>query len=238
VISVTSRILLTVPILALAAASFAAEPPTRSISVTGQGEASGKPDIAEINVGVQTFATTVVEASRKNQATVDEIFKALKEAGIADKDIQTADYSIWPEQEWRGEADRQPRITGYRVSNTVHVKVRDIDAVGKVLAAVTNAGANSIHGIRFGVDDTDALEAEARRLAMADARARAESLAALAGVELGEVLSISMSSSPGVPRPYAAARVMEMADAGAPAPGVAPGEQSVTVNLHVTYAIR
>lgn len=237
--SIVPRTLLVACAVALATPLFAAESHPRTISVTGQGESYGKPDVAEVNAGVQTFAATVVEASRQNQAIVDRIFAALKKAGIAEKDMQTADYSIWPEQEWpRGETDRQPRITGYRVSNTVHVKVREIGAIGEVLAAVTDAGANSIHGIRFSVDDTDALEADARRLAMDDARARAESLASLAGVELGEVQSISMSSTPGFPRPYASARVMEMADAGAPVPGIAPGEQSVTVNLHVSYAIR
>lgn len=234
-----SRILLTLAAVALTAPVLAAESaPPRSISVTGQGEASGKPDLATLDAGVQTFAGTVLEASRENQAVVDRIFSALEEQGIAEKDIQTANYSIWPEQEWpRGETGGKPRITGYRVSNTVHVKVRDIEAVGEVLAAVTDAGANSVNGIQFGVENTDALEAEARRLAMADARARAESLADLAGVGLGDVLTISMSASPGYPRPYAAAR-MEMADAGAPVPGIALGEQSIAVSLHVTYAIR
>jgi uncharacterized protein YggE len=236
---IVPRLLLSITLAALAAPAPAAEPAVpRSISVTGQGEASGKPDIATLDAGVQTFAGTVIEASRDNQAIVDRIFAALEKQGIAEKDIQTANYSIWPEQDWpRAETGGKPRITGYRVSNTVHVKVRDIEAVGKVLAAVTDAGANSVNGVQFGVENTDALETEARRLAMADARSRAESLAGLAGVELGDVLTISMSESPGYPRPYAAAR-MEMADAGAPVPGIAPGEQSVTVSLHVTYAIR
>jgi uncharacterized protein YggE len=238
--SFVPSILLAVSALALAAPLAAAETaPPRSISVTGQGEASGRPDLAEVNAGVQTFAPTVLEASRENQAIVDKIFAALKREGIAEKDIQTSNYSIWPQQDWpRGEEPQKPRITGYHVSNMVRVRLRDIDKIGDVLGAVTDAGANSINGIQFSVEDTDALEEEARRLAMNDARSRAESLASLAGVELGEVLSISMSSTPGYPRPYAAARVMEMADAGAPAPGIAPGEHSVTVNLHVTYAIR
>lgn len=238
--SFTVRTLLVVALVALAAPLFAAETPVRSISVTGSGDASGSPDMAEINAGVQTFASTVIEASRENQAVVDRIFAALQEQGIAEKDIQTSSYSIWPQQEWpRGDAaDRKPRITGYQVSNMVHVKVRDIGRIGEVLAAVTNAGANSINGIQFSVEDTAALEEEARRLAMQDARERAESLAALAGVELGEVLTISMSSAPGAPIPVARALAMEAADASAPVPGIAPGEQRVTVNLHVTWAIR
>lgn len=248
--SFVARILLAVPTVMLAIPAAAAEPhehlpPARSISVTGEGEAFGKPDIAEVNAGVQTFADTVVEASRRNQAVVDAIFEALEEQDIDRKDIQTANYSIWVERDYRHSGGRsgggreEPRITGYRVSNMVHVKVRDIDRIGEVLAAVTDAGANSINGVQFGVDDTDALEARARKKAMADARSRAESLAELAGVELGDVLAISMSSAPGFPTPYAASRAMESAvDAGAPVPGIAPGQQRVTVNIDVTYAIR
>lgn len=234
-------LLLAVSVLALAPAAVTADPASavRGIAVTGQGEAFGRPDLAEVNAGVQTFAPTVVEASRENQAIVDRIFKALQEQGIDEKDVQTANYSIWPQQDYpRGESDdRRPRITGYTVANVVHVKVRDIERVGEVLSAVTNAGANSINGIHFSVKDADGLEARARELAMADARARAESLAALAGVELGDVLSISMAAAPGFPRPYAA-RMEMAADTGAPVPGIAPGQQSVTVNIDVTWAIR
>lgn len=212
---------------------------TRSISVTGQGEASGKPDLAEVNAGVQTFADTVIDASRQNQAVVERIFDALQAQDIASEDIQTSNYSIWAEQDYsrNGESGKE-RITGFRVSNIVHVKVRDISKVGEVLAAVTDAGANSINGIQFTVQDTEELEKRAREAAMADARARAESLASLAGVGLGEVISLSLSSAPDYPHPYAASRVMEMADAGAPVPGIAPGQQSVTVTIHASFAIR
>lgn len=237
-----SRSLLFVPVALLLAAYAAAQPAddvTRSIHVTGQGEASGKPDLAEIDAGVQTFASTVIEASRQNQAIVEKIFEALDEQGIDKKDIQTSNYSIWAEQDYSRNGEQgKDRIVGFRVSNIVHVKVREIAKVGEVLAAVTNAGANSINGIQFSVQDTERLERQAREAAMADARARAESLAGLAGVELGEVLSLSMSSAPDYPRPYAASRAMEMADAGAPVPGIAPGQQSVSVTINATFAIR
>ena len=237
-----SRSWLVLPIALLLSAYAQAQPaenPTRSIHVTGQGEASGKPDLAEVNAGVQTFARTVIEASRQNQAIVDKIFEALDEQGIDEKDIQTSNYSIWAEQDYSRNGEQgEDRVVGFRVSNIVHVKVREIAKIGEVLAAVTNAGANSINGIQFNVQDTERLERQAREAAMADARARAESLASLAGVELGEVLSLSMSGVPDYPRPYAASRVMEMADAGAPAPGIAPGQQSVSVTINATFAIR
>lgn len=208
----------------------------RSLSVTGQGEASGPPDQAQITAGVQTLAETVADASRQNQAIVEKIMQALEDQGIAEEDIQTSGYNIWPEQRHDPRGSGEVEITGYRVSNIVNVVVRDIEKVGEVLAAVTNAGANSVHGIQFMAEDTAALEERARAAAMADARARAEALAELAGVELGEVLTISMSSGGSHPRPMAGRFSVEAVDV-APVPGVSPGQLSVNAQVHVTFAI-
>lgn len=206
----------------------------RSISVSGTGEATGAPDIATVNVGVQTLAPTAIEASKQNEALVSRVMAALKKSGIADRDLQTADYSIWPEQRHDPKGTGDVTITGYRVNNTVRVVVRDLDRLGGTLGAITSAGANTINGIQFGIDDTAALESRAREAAMADARAKAEALAKLAGVELGEVLTLSMSSGGGYPRPMAR---MAMADVAA-APSISTGEMSVSVNVQVSYAIR
>lgn len=213
-------------------------PESRSISVTGQGEAAGPPDQAEVSAGVQILAETVIEATRENQSVVERIMAALEEQGIPQEKIQTSNYSIWAEQNYQNPGDprRQKGIIGYHVSNVVSVSIDDIEKVGDVLAAVTNAGANTIHGIQFGVRDTAALEQKARAAAMADARARAEALASLAGVQLGEVMSISTSLSGGPPRPMMA-RSFEMADT-ASAPGISPGEQRLSVQIHATFAIR
>ncbi|MEX2125949.1 MAG: SIMPL domain-containing protein [Woeseia sp.] len=207
---------------------------TRSVAVTGQGEASGVPDRAEVSAGVQTLAGTVIHATRENQTAIEKIMSALEEQGIPEEKIQTSNYSIWAEQNYQ--EPRQIQISGYRVSNVVNVTIDDIAKVGDVLAAVTNAGANSIHGIQFGVKDTAALEQKAREVAMTDARERAEELAKLAGVQLGEVLTISTSYGGGPPQPMMA-RSFEMADT-APVPGISPGQQSVSVQVHVTFAIR
>jgi len=208
----------------------------RTISVTGSGEASGSPDRAQISVGVQTVAATVVDASRANQTIVERIADALEKHGIDDEDIQTSNYSIWPRQQHDPRQSGDVKITGYQVSNTVSITVHDIDSVGEILAAVTNAGANSVHGISFAVKDKDALEQQARKMAMDDARARAESLAGLAGVELGEVLTISTSSGGGYPSPVMAQRNMSMESA--PAPGISPGQLNVSVQVHATFAIQ
>ena len=205
---------------------------TRSITVTGEGEASGAPDQAAVSAGVQILAATVIEATRENESIVDKIMEALDEQGVPPEKIQTSNYSIWAEQNYQEPG--QNRINGYRVSNVVNVKIDDIDKIGDVLAAVIDAGANSIHGIEFGVKDTKALEQQAREAAMADARARAESLARLAGVQLGEVLSISSSYGGGPPRPMS--RSYDMAEVAAPS--ISPGQQSLSVQIHATFAIR
>lgn len=208
----------------------------RSISVSGQGEAAGRPDRATINAGVQTYAPTAVESSRQNQEIIERIMKALRDENIEDADMQTADYSVWPEQKRDPRDDSETTIAGYRVNNTVRITVKDIERLGKILAAVTNAGANSIHGINFGVGDTAALEARARAAAMEDARNRAESLAELANVDLGKVLTISMSSGGGGPMPMFGAR-MAMAEFDS-APAISAGQLSVSVQVQVSYEIQ
>lgn len=207
----------------------------RTISVSGMGEAAGAPDQATVTAGVMTRAATVIEASKENQAAVERIMQALAKQNIESKDIQTADYGIWPEQRHDPRNSDEPVISGYRVNNLLRMNIKDISRLSSLLAAVTDAGANAIQNISFGVDDPSALEASARAAAMADARQKAEALANLAGVELGDVLQIQLSGG-GYPVPSMGNRFA--LDAAAPAPGISAGQLSVTVQVQVTYAIR
>jgi uncharacterized protein YggE len=205
------------------------------ITVVGQGTAYGQPDQATIIVGVDTFAPTVEEATTQNQTTLDNVMAALQAAGIASEDIQTTNYSLYAEQIY---GDRGPEgIAGYRVSNQVNVKIRDISLVGDVLAAVTEAGANAIYGVNFSVADPAALEADARANAMDDARKRAESLAELGGVTLGDITIISeVVGTPVMPMGLGGGGfAMEQA---ASAPGISPGQLSYQVQVQVTYGIQ
>jgi uncharacterized protein YggE len=205
------------------------------ITVVGQGTAYGQPDQATVVVGVDTFAPTVEEATTQNQTTLDNVMAALEAAGIASEDIQTTNYSLYAEQIY---GDRGPEgIAGYRVSNQVNVKIRDISLVGDVLAAVTEAGANAIYGVNFSVADPAALEAEARANAVEDARLRAESLAELGGVTLGDVTIISeVVGMPVMPLGMGGGGfAMEEA---ASAPGISPGQLSYQVQVQVTYSIQ
>ncbi len=203
------------------------------VTVVGQGTAYGQPDQATVVVGVESFAATVAEATTQNQTTLDNVMAALAAAGIAAEDIQTTNYSLFAEQTY-GE-NGPTGIAGYRVSNQVNVKIRDIALVGDVLAAVTEAGANSIYGVNFSVADPAALEAEARALAMQDAANRAASLAELGNVALGDITVISEVVGTPV-MPLSGGYAMEQAASAAP--GISPGQLSYQVQVQVTYSIQ
>jgi uncharacterized protein YggE len=207
-----------------------------SITVVGQGEAFGTPDQAQAQVGVEIFAATVDEAANQNQATFDRLMTALTDLGIAEEDIQTSNYSVWAEQRYN-ENGIPEGIAGYRVSNQVSVTIRDISKVSDVLAAAIDAGANSIYGVSFSVADPAALEAEARAAAMADAEQRAQSLAELGNVELGNISIISEVIGNPIqpfPRDMGAGGAAELASA----PGISPGQLSFQVQVQVTYALQ
>ncbi|NPV08575.1 MAG: SIMPL domain-containing protein [Anaerolineae bacterium] len=213
----------------------AAPSATRFITVVGQGKTNVEPDIATLNLGVQTKAAKVDEAMSENTAIMDAIMEALLAAGIEEKDIQTTSYNIYLDEGYRA-PDVEPEPV-YRVSNMVLVKVRDLEAVGEVLDAAVAAGANQIYGISFTLEDWSEAEAEARAEAMADARARAEELAGLAEVEVGEVLSIS--EVVGGTAPYAASYGVALERAAMGGGGaIAPGELEYSTRIQVTYALR
>lgn len=205
------------------------------ITVIGTGEAVGTPDQAQVQVGVETFAETVEAATGENEATVQGIMAALDELGIPAEDIQTVNFSLWPEQRY-GENGPEG-VIGYRVMNQVNVTIRDINEVGTVLAAVTEAGANSIHGVYFTVSDPAVLEAEARAAAIANAEERAASLAELSNVELGEVTVITEVI--GQPQPFfGMGGGFDMAVSETAAPSVSPGQLTYTAQIQVTFALR
>lgn len=204
------------------------------ITVVGQGEAFGQPDQAQVQVGVETFAPQVSQATGENETTIQAIMDALAAQGIDAKDIQTINYNLWAEQIY---GDQGPEgIAGYRVNNQVNVTIRDIDKVGDVLTAVTEAGANSIYGVYFSVADPAALEDEARAAAVADARTRAAALAELGGVELGDVQVISEVTGQPVTYPMGLGGGLAMEQAAVPS--ISSGQLSYNVQVQVTFGIK
>jgi uncharacterized protein YggE len=217
-------------------------PERRTISVSGVGKVSAAPDVAEISVGVVTQAATAREALKANNEAMDALHGALKERGIAAKDIQTSNLSVFPQysqpappQPGQPPREHQPRIVGYQVNNTVHVTVHEVAKLGTLLDAVVESGANQMHGISFRIGEPERLLEQARKRAMADAKWKAEQLAGEARVVVGPPISIQESEAAlPPPRPMRAA----MFAAAPPPVPVAPGEQELSVSVHVVYELK
>ena len=210
--------------------------PVRVISVSGGGTAYGAPDIATAQIGAQTRNADPSAAVNENNTKMAAIIAALKALGVAEKDIQTTNFSVYAQQDYHPQTGESLESITYVVDNAVNITVRDRSKLGDVLTATVDAGANSIYGVSFSVADKTALEAQAREAAMNDARTRAEQLAKAAGVSVGEVMSISESVSG--PQPIFYGREVAMAADGSSSVPVEGGEVSVQIQVSVTYSIQ
>ncbi len=208
----------------------------RGITIVGVGKAAGTPDVAHVNIGVETRADTVQQAVAENKAKMTALLETLKSLGVADKDIQTTNYGVYTQREPSPEGKGGLGQTTYHVNNQVNVTVRDVTRLGETLDKVVAAGANNIYGVSFSVADTSKLQADARAKAYADAKARAESLAQLAGVTLGEVVSVSEVIGSSGPL-LESVRMSAAAGLGGGAP-MQPGELEVNMSVQVTYAFK
>ena len=202
-----------------------------TMSVSGMGEVSAAPDMATITLGAAAEAKTAEEALNETSERVAALLAALSAVGVEEADVQTSGLSVRPL--WTRAADGgQSQITGFAASNDVRATVRDLEALGGVLAAAMGDGANTMGGLQFGLSDRDGLEDTARERAVADALRKAAVLAAAAGVELGSILTLTEGGTSGGPAP-----VMRMAaEAMADVP-VAPGEMTVSATVSITFAI-
>jgi len=207
-----------------------------TITVVGEGKVTIEPDIARANIGVEVFKNSVADASAENTKLIKAIISALKDEGIAEKDIQTSGFNIFADR-YGPNGPLPDNEVNYRVNNTVSVIIRDLDRVGDVLDAAIAAGANNIHGIDFQIEDPSSVESDARTSAVEDARAKAEDLAALTSVSVGKVVSISEvigSSGGGY---YQSNFEQASNDVGGGGGGFAPGELGLVMRLQITYEI-
>jgi len=214
----------------LAAPAQAEVIPPAAISVTGEATVSVPPDLAQIDAGVTTEAKTAREASDANNAAMGKVLLALKGAGIEEKDFQTSRLSLQPQS--APNRTGPSAIVGYRASNRVTIRLRDVTKVANVIDTLVGAGANEIGGINFMVSQASKLLDEARERAVADARRKAEIYAKAAGVTLGAPLSISEEGN-AAPIPY-----RRMAVGMAATAPVAQGEETLQVNVSVSWAIK
>ncbi len=207
------------------------------ISVTGTGKVTVIPDLAILSMGVQVQAATVDEAQQQAAVAMTAVLDALKASGIAEKDITTTGYSVYPVYEY--ESEKIPTITGYNVSNSISVKVRKVEDAGDIIDIAAAAGGDSIriNGISFTVDNPEQYNEQARELAMADALQRAEQLASLGGVELGKPAYITESGSY-TPSPVYYESVGRDATTPSVATPVTPGETIIQLSVQVIYNIQ
>ncbi len=203
------------------------------ITVVGEGTVSIQPDVAVANIGVEVSGKSVLEATAQNREILQAVLDSLMEAGVAEKDIQTAGFSVYSERYGPSGPLSDDEIN-YRVSNNVRVKIRDLESVGPVLDAAIEAGANNIFGVDFLLEDSSDAELQAREKAIQNAQERAHSIADLSGLELGSIISVSeVIGSSGL---FTGISV-KMADGVGGNGTVMPGELDISYQLQVTYGI-
>ena len=219
---------------AASAQAVAAAPVPTTLTLNVEGRALRAPDIAEVSGGVVTAAPTAAAAMADNAARMSAVVAAVRKAGVADRDIQTAGLSLQPQYKY--ENNQPPVLTGYQATNTVNLRIRKIGDTGKLLDTLVNVGANQINGPNFRVDDSEAALDEARLAAVQTAKGRADMYAKAAGLRIKRIITLSESGGyqPG-PQPMMVKMARDsMAEASTP---VVPGEVALTINLTVVYEL-
>jgi uncharacterized protein YggE len=210
------------------------QPPQRTITVTGTGKVTLTPDIAYISIGVHTENASAKQAVSENSTQVQAVIVAIKGFGVADKDIQTTDFSVNPQQQ----TDVNGKVTGviYAVDNTVYVTVRDLSKLGDLLDSTVNAGANNINSIQFDVADKTAALSQARQAAVADASKQANELTKATNVTLGDVQTISYyDSTAPVTVQYSRSAVAAPMAASVP---VQAGSMQIYTTVTIVYGLK
>ena len=218
------------PCIALAETVAVAENAT--ITVTGSASVTLKADYARISVGVSSKAATVEQAANENNAAIFAVIEALKEAGVAEEDIATSNYSVYAEYDYASFGGQ--KLTGYNVTNQLTVIIRDMDHIGATLDKATAAGANNIYNIEFLSTKADEAQDEATVYAVQDAMRRAKLLASAAGLNLGGIKSISdtVASYGIVTRSYAS-----KLDAAA-GNSILPDDTSVSASVTIVFELK
>ena len=215
------------------------------IWVTGTGEMNLSPDIALIRLGVETTSPSVTEARDEAATAMEAVVAAVKENGLNDDDIQTTSFNIWPEYERQEVITNGVRsnirvLTGYRVSNTAVIKVRDLNEVGTIIDDVVDAGGDAarIYGIDFSIEDSSQYTTQLREDAVNAALEKAQHFATLTGVTLGKLVYVTDVSDSPIVQPLTESRAFAMEAApAAPATGISGGSLDLTLTVRAGFAI-
>ena len=214
-----------------------AQPPVRTLNVSGSGQANLAPDIAYIYVGVHTEKLTAAEAVAENTTQTQTVIQAIKDFGIDEKDIRTTNFSIYPQDKYDPQTGTPTGERTYVVDNTVYVTVRKLDQLGDLLDTVVQAGANTVNSVQFDVADKAEALKQARADAVKDAEAQAKSLAEAAGLTLGEIQSIGFFDNQPYPLFEGKGGGGAVAADAASVP-IQPGQLTFTVTVNITYTIK
>jgi uncharacterized protein YggE len=210
----------------------------QGIWVNGTGKVSAAPDLVTITLGVSAQEATVAQAQAEAADAMSQVMQALKDSGVAPKDIQTQYFSVNQVTSW-DEVTRQIKVDGYQVSNTVTAKVRVLDKAGTIIDAVAAAGGNftRINGISFSIEDPMPYYQQAREKAIADAKSKAAQMASLTGVTLGKVTYVTENSYVPVTVPSAYYKDSAVTATMPATTSISPGEMEINANVQVVYSI-
>ncbi len=201
-------------------------------TVTGEGKVTVVPDTAIFSVGITTSSPSIQTAQSQSNAVINKIAKQLKDLGVKDKDIQTVNYSIYPQYNYQ----QNNKISGYQINISLSVTVRQLDKINQAIDLATQSGANTMGGIQLIVDDTKQKELlqQAREIAVKDAKSKAESLASAAGMTLGKIVNIQENAN-NFPRPMTG--MMAIADSSAKT-NIEPGSTDISTSVTLFYETR
>lgn len=208
-----------------------------TFSVNGTGTVSAVPDIAVADIAITVEGATSTAAQDEANTKSNAVVEYLKNTGIKTADIKTSGYNVYPQYDY---TDGRTRIRGYQVTQSLTVKIRDLDKANTIIDGVVDAGANQVSSLRFEIDEPEKLKAEAREKAIAEAKEKAEELVDQLGVRLGDIVGFYESENSYPPIMYGRGGAMDMAvkSEAVPAPDLPAGENEVTVTVTVTYQIR
>jgi len=207
----------------------------RTITVDGQAKVTAKPDIAVTTMGMVSEGVTVLEAQQKNTAVMNNLLAELKELSIAEEDLQTMNYNIYPRYDYKEEEGRV--LQGYEVRQNVKIKIRDLANANQVLALAGVVGANNVSGLEFTIDDDEVYKAQAREAALAKVAEKAQALAKALGVKLVTVVSYNEYTNGEDDHMYRAMAESSFGLGGG-APSIEAGSMEVSMNVSVTFEIR
>jgi uncharacterized protein YggE len=236
------RMIIALLLLALPGALSAQEiAQPNTISVSGTASVQRQPDQAVVQLAVESFAQAAPAATAENSKTMDAVIRALRKLGLRQDQIQTLGFSVTPEYDYSSNAPRRPgedRLIGYRARNIVQVTTNDIEQVGNIIDVAIKAGANRVTNLGFQLRDPEAARQEALRLAVANARTEAETIATALGRRLGPALAASSTGAFPPPRPMEMRAMAAMAsDMENMPPPITPGTLEITAQVSVIYSL-